>query len=472
VAPGGLTPAPGAGEDLRVSPDRPPSGNRFWTGAEAAFRPDRPAREGPPIGKRIWRRVVLGMHAAFVVLAALAAANVLTTHEPERWARPGALGAIGAIAVGYAVAGRVGLATADRSRRAKLMTTAYLVVVVLGTGLLARTSPGSLFIYFIVYPQVWVLVDRRRPAIVWTLLVLVASLSGLLLHQARTHDAVVAAIGNQLVGALFSLLLGLWVHMLFHRTLEQARLIDELERAKAEVAALERERGALAERERMARDVHDTLAQGYTSILMLARTALAQLRVDPAAARERLELVEEVAQENLAQARALVASQAPVELDGTSLPDALAQLARRFTRETGIDVDVRFVTGDPVGDVPAATQAVAVAGSGLRPAEELVLLRAAQEALTNARRHASPSRVSLTLHVARPGAATVRVVDDGVGFAAGAEPGSGLTGLRGRVEEAGGELSVISAPGAGTSLEARIGPAAGYLGLDRSGTGQ
>jgi len=438
---------------------------------------DPSAHEGPPMGERVWRSVLLGLHAAFGILSILAALTILTNSQPEAWCRPVALAAIGAIVVTYVVAGRFGLSAARVTPRGRRLIVVYLVVLVVGTGLLARTEPDTLFIYFIVYAQIWSLVDRPLPGTFWSFMLVTASIVGMALRPAQDRPDLVSLISNQLVGVAFALLMGIWVHSLFDRSREQARLIEKLESARAEVAALERERGAQAERERMARDVHDTLAQGYTSILMLARTALAQLGTDPAAARERLELVEEVASENLAQARALVAAQSPVELDGTSLRDALAQLAGRFTRETGIEVDIRFAAepvgaAAPVGGSAAGSNGGAAAGSnggaaaepvggaagspGLRPAEELVLLRAAQEALTNARRHASPTRVSLTLASARSGEVTLQVVDDGIGFAVGAETGSGLVGLRRRVEEAGGELVVTSTPGAGTQVVARV----------------
>lgn len=439
-----------------------------WRHFVASFiLPDRSEHDEPPISEWVWRRVLLGLHVGFGALAALAVAGILTDHLTEHWNRPVGLAAVGAIVLTYAVAGRAALAGGVDGVDHRYLAVVYLLVVVAGIGVLARAAPDTLFIFFIVYPQVWFLVDRPRPGIFWTLLLLVASVGGIALRPDQTGADLVGVIGNQVVGVAFSVLLGIWISMLFDRSREQGRLIAQLELAKAEVAALERARGALAERERFTRDIHDTLAQGYTSILMLARTAMAQLDADPAAARERLELVEEVAEENLAQARALVAAQAPVELDGTSLRDALAQLATRFTRETGIEVDVRLapdstdlsatdLSATDRSATEAADDAARDGSMGLRPADELVLLRAAQEALTNARRHASPSRVSLTLQVTRPGEATVRIIDDGIGFAAGTGPGSGLTGLRRRVEEAGGELRVISAPGAGTQVVARV----------------
>jgi len=429
------------------------AGRRRWRGVGAALLPNRadPATsEGPPMGPRVWLRVMIGLHAAFGVVAALAVLTILTNTQSESWGRPASLAAIAAIVVAYVLAGRIGLTAARVSRRGRALILVYLVVLVAGIGVLAHTEPDTLFIFFIVYAQVWSLVDRPAAGAGWSLLIVTASIVGMALRPASDRPGLVSLISNQAIGVAFALLMGIWVHSLFDRSREQARLIEKLESARAEVAALERERGAQAERERMARDVHDTLAQGYTSILMLTRTAVAQLGADPAAARERLELVEEVAVENLAQARALVAAQSPVELDGTSLRDALTQLAGRFTRETGIAVDIRFAPE------PRDPGAAGPGPSGLRPDEELTLLRAAQEALTNARRHASPTRVSLTLATADPGEATLRVVDDGVGFAVGTEAGSGLVGLRRRVEKAGGELVVTSAPGGGTQVLARV----------------
>jgi signal transduction histidine kinase len=163
--------------------------------------------------------------------------------------------------------------------------------------------------------------------------------------------------------------------------------------------------------------------------------------VDPDAARERLAVIEEVARDNLAEARAVVAAFRPVALDGSTLVEALERLADRFARETGLPV--RVDTGALDG-VPA-----------LRTDEEVVLLRGAQEALTNVRRHAGASAVVLRL--ARIGGqVSVHVEDDGVGFDPGSVTVSGLEGLRGRVAEVGGEVDVSSAPGAGTRVTVRV----------------
>ena len=202
----------------------------------------------------------------------------------------------------------------------------------------------------------------------------------------------------------------------------------------------------LAERERLAREVHDTLAQGYTSIVVLAQSAAASVDADPAATRERLALIEEVARDNLQEARAVVAAFRPVALDGSTLVEALERLADRFGRETGVTARV---------DTAALGE-----GLALRRDEEIVLLRGAQEALTNVRRHAGASSVVIRLSRVADGAGgrqvSVHVEDDGVGFDPSSARGAGLEGLRGRVAQVGGAVDVASAPGAGTRVTVRV----------------
>ena len=137
----------------------------------------------------------------------------------------------------------------------------------------------------------------------------------------------------------------------------------------------------------------------------------------------------------------MVAAFRPVALDGSTLVEALQQLAARFARETGlaVRVDTSALDGAP----------------GLRTDEEVVLLRGAQEALTNVRRHADASAVVLRL--ARVGAqVSVHVEDDGIGFDPATVTVSGLEGLRGRVAQVGGEVDVASVPGSGTRVTVRV----------------
>src|SRR5262249_48490561 len=134
-----------------------------------------------------------------------------------------------------------------------------------------------------------------------------------------------------------------------------------------------REAGVLAERERLAKEIHDTLAQGFTSVLLLIEAAKAGTCERDQAARAHLDEARRTAMDNLAEARALVAALPPPQLRDASLPDALGGLIDRFEAETGLDA--RFtVTGAP---------------RRLTPNEEVVLLRVTQEALANVRKHAS-----------------------------------------------------------------------------------
>jgi signal transduction histidine kinase len=234
---------------------------------------------------------------------------------------------------------------------------------------------------------------------------------------------------------VFAVAIGTWIIRIIEQSQERAALIAELDASRHEVSRLSAAHGALAERERMAREIHDTLAQGFTSLLMLTQAVEAELETDVAQARRHLRLMDETARQNLAEARALVAGGAPADLAGTSLPDALRRLAERHSAVLDVTGAVRALPAGP----------------------EVVALRSCQEALTNARRHAgSPVRVVISLAYEGSGL-TVSVRDDGRGFdPAAASNGYGLAGLRARAAEAGGTARVCSAPGKGTTVTVRL----------------
>jgi len=330
------------------------------------------------------------------------------------------------------------------SRSGRATHEGYLVLAVAVTGILCSFDPSLALVLFIVYAQVWLFSRSPSVGVAFTVVLSAAAMGGFVVYYLRHripvgrlfHD-----VGLQMaVSLLFSVLLGLWISRIVRESRERAELIAELESARDELAAANHTRGVMAERERMAREIHDTLAQGFASIVMLAQAATAEARRNPAAAQRRLAAIEDVARENLSEARALVATFAPLDLGSTTLRDAVRRLAERFSRETGLSVDV---------DIPDLV-------SGLSRDQEVVLLRAAQEALTNVRRHADARHVRIRL-LAGQGAAQVEIVDDGVGFSP-AEPtgGFGLEGMRGRVAEVGGQLDVRSSPGAGTQVVVHV----------------
>jgi signal transduction histidine kinase len=193
-----------------------------------------------------------------------------------------------------------------------------------------------------------------------------------------------------------------------------------------------------AERERLAREIHDTLAQGFTSVVVLARAIDASLDsagVDEHSdVRDKLTLLEETARANLAEARSLVASSPPADLHVGGLLGALRRATDRCARENGVPADLA-VCGPP---------------RALASSYDVVFLRVAQEALANVGKHSRAAR-----HAdddLRHTGTSLEVRDDGVGLAPRVPAGFGLAGMRQRVEEAGGQLCVEGAPGGGTTV--------------------
>jgi len=236
--------------------------------------------------------------------------------------------------------------------------------------------------------------------------------------------------------------------------LERNRMFEEvtianqrLEEALAENRGLQsqlvtqaREAGALDERARLAGEIHDTLAQALTGII---RQLEAAERGGELADRGRphVDLAAELARDGLAEARRSLRALRPRQLEGATLPDAIADVARR----TGLPVEV---------DVTGAVRA-------LPPDQEVVLLRVVQEALANVAKHAEAGRVGVTLSYFAD-AVVLDVRDDGVGFdpgTVGVRPdgtGMGLGGMRERLARIDGSLVVESAPGEGTALVATL----------------
>ena len=389
---------------------------------------------GPPLSPRAWRVTVVGLHVVFVALIGIAATTILLA--PIEASKAQLLSALAVLAVAYAFLG--GPAMTSRNQR---RADAYLVVLVLVFAVLAWNEPSLLFLLFIGYTHVWFLVESLRRGIVWTVLLALASTIGPGVAWTRGEEPL-SGPAQTLVGLAFSIAMGIWISRVLEQSNERALLIRELERTRAELAELHHAQGMAAERERLAREVHDTLAQGYTSIVVLAQTAAAGLPPGADGVAERLALIEEVARENLGEARAMVAAFSPLALDSATLVEALERLVERFGRETGLATRLD-------------TSALGDGGADLSRSEEVVLLRGAQEALANVRRHASASAVVLRLN--RVGdTVSVHVEDDGVGFDPAVGGGVGLAGLRDRAEEVGGVVDVVSAPGEGTRVTVRV----------------
>jgi signal transduction histidine kinase len=233
---------------------------------------------------------------------------------------------------------------------------------------------------------------------------------------------------------MFSPGAGSLIRRLIGRSAERANLIAGLRSAQAEMERLCEFRGRLAERERLAREIHDTLTQGFASILMLVQAA-ARTTSEGTPAHGQLMMAAQTARENLAEARVLVAELAPASLAGP-LPEALQRLADRIGVDLGIPVC--FSLTGTACELPRDC--------------EVALLRIAQEGLANVRRHAQARSVRLVLEYEAV-AARLTLRDDGRGFTPSPRPsGFGLRGMSSRAQIVGGSLRIRSAPGQGTTV--------------------
>ncbi len=247
------------------------------------------------------------------------------------------------------------------------------------------------------------------------------------------------------IGAIVAVLLALVYAGLYREARRRQALIEDLVRTRADLSSSQHRAGVLAERERLAREIHDTVAQGLSSVLLLLRAADAALpgqaerigRAEVDATRGKLRLAQAAAADSLAEARRFVLDLAPPALQDTPLADAL----RRVCDGHGA---LFHLEGEPV-ELPTG--------------HEVALLRVAQSALANATAHAGATRVGVTLSYLS-GSVVLDVFDDGRGFdPARVRPsgtGYGLRAMRDRVTELGGALVVESTPGEGTAVAATI----------------
>jgi signal transduction histidine kinase len=214
---------------------------------------------------------------------------------------------------------------------------------------------------------------------------------------------------------------------------------DEKQRLLERLTQTERKAGMLEERQRLAREIHDTLAQGFAAILAHLETA--ELGREHGADREsqlqHLASARRVARDSLEEARRMMASLRPEILETADLPAAMTRISDGWSQRTGVPCTVS-ITGTP---------------NPLQRDIEVALLRTAQEALANAWKHARPGRVTITLSYMGD-LVVLDVQDDGVGGAGAGGFGFGLTSMRERMEQIGGTLTVESAPGEGTTISA------------------
>ncbi|TCO58172.1 sensor histidine kinase [Actinocrispum wychmicini] len=318
-------------------------------------------------------------------------------------------------------------------------THAFLVTIMALFAVSVWLTPISAYALFGVIPIVFIS-SHLFPAVflVATGMFVPALVS--LLDVGPTDDLFRTLVPIGVIGTAFATLIGVWIVRVISQSYERAGLIAKLEASQAEVGRLSHEAGVTAERERLAGEIHDTLAQGFTSIVTLVQAAESELGRDDAQVRKHLDLMLRTARENLAESRALVSALAPADLTESSVLDALERQAHRLTEQTGVAAE--FVVQGDRRQLPTRI--------------DVVLLRTLQESLSNIRKHANAATVEIVLSY-QDKAVVLLVTDDGTGFdPAGVSDGFGLRGMRSRVDQVGGSLSVTSAPGAGTTIELEV----------------
>ena len=377
----------------------------------------------------------------------------------------------------------------------------YLAGIIALFAVADHANPNGWFLAFALSSQCFQVTTPIRRAMAFVIVLnLVGGLTIVL--ASPTAQNVTTAIGIVLFAIAFSMVYSRWTVRVIEQSRERAVLIAQLESAQAELAVAYHEAGVYAERQRLAAEIHDTLAQGFLSVVTLIQAAQASRASaapsplgpgTPDVLGDYLELVVATARENLAEARTLVAALAPASLDDVGLAGAVARAASTTGRAA--EIEATCVTEGTARPLPTAI--------------EVVLLRVCQEALTNVRKHAAATRVDIRLRYVA-GTVELTVADNGRGFTAavgpaaakataeaagvgaagavgaagsvagtraagttnttaaavapaesgatatGAVTGFGLRGMGERLRQVGGTLAVVTAPGAGTTIRAEV----------------
>lgn len=398
-----------------------------------AFSQPQPA---PTSRQEAWQSWTLFWHSLFTI-SLIVATGISLTIQPSSWKISGALlGLSLLLGIWYGVCIVV---SPWFWRNHILLTFGYLAIGWMLWFALTSLNPAYLLVLIGLYPQTFVLLLVPQ-SLIGGLILLVLSLWQQAAYQGGWSEAFFFTLGTGLAG----LFLALFIHTILLQSRKRAELINQLQAMRQELAQAERQGGIMQERQRLAREIHDTFTQGFTSIVMQIEMLEAALPSDTNTITHTLNLVSRIARENLAEARRVLWALQPEAFERASLPEILVSLVERWSEES---------------EVPASAT-ITGATLSLRPEIEVTLLRAAQEALVNIRKHAQAHSVTLTLSYMEDMVA-LDVQDDGIGF----EPeqltlspltqttrGFGLKALYERVQQLGGTVTLESFPGEGTTV--------------------
>ncbi|MBU0493273.1 MAG: sensor histidine kinase [Chloroflexi bacterium] len=350
---------------------------------------------------------------------------------------------LAAASLAYLFLGIYGWKTWERSRSPRVARAYFAVQVALGA-FIVYWGYGSAWLLLLPLASQSIELPRRGTLLVCLLLVGTIALPGLLPERLLASGLVPPdeLASTVFLGALEFATAMAFV-LLFSEVVvreRQARAaLDEAHHRLGEYAVQVADLATVQERNRLAREIHDSLGHHLTAIHVHLEATRALYESQPALALNALDKAQALTQEGLTEVRRSVAALRASPLEGRSLPEALASVVDEC-RRAGLPTEL-VVTGEVRPLSPPATEA---------------LFRAVQEGLTNARKHAQATRAEVIADYTEAAMVRLTVRDDGVGAsetaATGAGGGFGLVGVRERVHLLGGQVQVHTAPGQGFAL--------------------
>ncbi|MCA5893960.1 sensor histidine kinase [Isoptericola sp. NEAU-Y5] len=327
---------------------------------------------------------------------------------------------------------------------------AWIAALLVPWAVLLWLSPAALWLAFpLMLVQMHVLGPHR--GVVAVAVTTVLAIGEGLVVQADEGSPWTGFVLGPMLGAAVAVGVVLGIEAFVRESQTRQRTVDELTQVRQHLAQAERERAVSDERARLARDIHDTLAQSLSAIELLLRTADDAVGTDDLRARTLIGQARGAARDGLAEARRVVQDLTPGDLEATTLVAALHRVADR-TATTYNDTDA--------GRRRPLTVSVKTSGA-TRPLPvplETALLRIAQSALANVAEHAGAARAQVTLTF-DDDTVTLDVVDDGTGFdpARGRDDrtsrrGFGLPAIRSRSHDLGGSFALETSRDGGTAV--------------------
>ena len=324
----------------------------------------------------------------------------------------------------------------------------YLTGAIVLWFVLAFLYPNFSFVLMGLYPQVFSYIQIKMAVPIGVVLTGMATYLQLYYRQIYVADIAslslnIPVLWMLLIFAIGGLTMVFFINGIITQSSKRRELIEELERTRSELAAAERREGIFQERERLAREIHDTLAQGFISIIAHLEASEQNLPDIATPSRRHLLQAKETARQGLRQARRVVQDLRPEVLEKSPLPQAIERVVQGWSEQSAIQAETA-VTGTHIH---------------LHPEAETTLIRAVQESLANVQKHAQASSARVTLSY-MPDVLMLDVHDNGIGLNQAPKPmkggGYGLIAMRQRVSQVGGSLTIESEPNEGTTVVVQL----------------